>query len=167
MHHRPLDVKKGTVPVLKDFPVENLLKFTLTSGHGEYSIYPPLRVAKKMLTCSGDIAIGVSVIAESHDRLEKVVIRPFSMCPRGGESIFASAMIDWRRIRKNSSISEELIRAKFEEKKNSSEFFDYGAGVVHQEHEDEKNSSEFFEPKAEPPGASKGMEKSVMSEFFF
>jgi len=35
--------------------------------------------------------------------------------------------------------------------KNSQEFFDCGAGVVHEEHEDEKNSSEFFEPKAEPP----------------
>ena len=68
--------------------------------------------------------MGVSVEVKGHDRLEKMVIRPFSMCPRGGESIFASAMIDWRRIRKNSSISEELIRAKLEEKKNSSEFFE-------------------------------------------
>jgi len=38
--------------------------------------------------------MGVSVDAENHDRLEKMAIRPFSMCPRSGESIFASAMID-------------------------------------------------------------------------
>jgi uncharacterized protein (DUF2225 family) len=68
--------------------------------------------------------MGMSVVAKGDDRLEKMAIRPFSMCPRSGESIFASAMIDWRRIRKNSSISEELIRAKLEEKKNSQEFFD-------------------------------------------
>jgi hypothetical protein len=66
--------------------------------------------------------MGMSVVAKGDDRLEKMAIRPFSMCPRSGESIFASAMIDWRRIRKNSSISEELIRAKFEAEKNSSEF---------------------------------------------
>jgi hypothetical protein len=44
----------------------------------------------------------------------------------GRELILASAKIDSTRTHQNSSISEELSGAKFEDKKNSSEFFDGG-----------------------------------------
>jgi hypothetical protein len=43
----------------------------------------------------------------------------------GRELIIASGRIDSTRIRENSSNSEELSGAKFEDKKNSSELFDF------------------------------------------
>jgi hypothetical protein len=68
-----------------------------------------------------------SCVPSSHQRRD----------PSGSLLVFLchTARINWRRIQKNSSTSEELSIAKFEEKKNSKEFFD-------------------CKPSAEPPGVS-------------